>query len=702
MGKTNFFIKHILLPIFIGLIVSSVSIYVLQVFAAPPDSKYTPGEILSPTCVPGSTNCSVIIPAFSGANSDITSLSGLTTALTASQGGTGQSAFTKGDLLVASAADALSKLTVGSNGKFLVASSTASYGVSWETLDLSNYIPYTGATTDVNLGSHNLITTGTLGAGTTTVTYFTSSGDVNIGTTGNALLRQYGYITDVSATKFIQFQVSDVTDNYELSRQSANILGFDIQLPLIVDGITGSGDWSTTGTLGAGAITGTSLNLTSALGASQQNSLNIGGTLTGTNLATINFYGNHVVVNDNTVNSDGDYYHSTYGTNSSVVFGGTNTTNDDLYMYGGSFSSSGDIGTSGTTKHYGINVSAAGTADNNYGVYISSSGATKNYGVYSVSGINYFVENIGVGVIAPSAVLHLKAGTAATSTAPLKFTSGTNLTTAEAGAMEYNGTQLYFTPSSTTRNILAQVSGSTAIPSTYIPYATTNGYLTSSSSLTYSGTTLTAGGFTTAGTIQTPILNLNDGVINNLNQITDSAGNHIDMGQMTGGLFIRAVGRTIIDPSGAYADDTTSALQVNGAGYFTGEVSINGDLKMNGLEIVDANAINNSGGVGYLNMSADPWDLNVGFSAASFTTTGTGTFGTVSSTNASFNNATTTGTFSAEQITSTDDMQASGKLRTIVDGSSTDNYISVGASDDLMFYHDGTNSYVDNIRVYYI
>lgn len=51
----------------------------------------------------------------------------------------------------------------------------------------------------------------------------------------------------------------------------------------------------------------------------------------------------------------------------------------------------------------------------------------------------------------PTAILHLKAGTATASTAPLKFTSGTNLTTAEAGAMEYNGTNLFFTRSGTTR-----------------------------------------------------------------------------------------------------------------------------------------------------------------------------------------------------------------------------------------------------------
>lgn len=50
-----------------------------------------------------------------------------------------------------------------------------------------------------------------------------------------------------------------------------------------------------------------------------------------------------------------------------------------------------------------------------------------------------------------TAMLHLPAGTASANTAPLKFTSGTNLTTGEAGAMEYNGTNLFFTRSGTTR-----------------------------------------------------------------------------------------------------------------------------------------------------------------------------------------------------------------------------------------------------------
>jgi hypothetical protein len=63
---------------------------------------------------------------------------------------------------------------------------------------------------------------------------------------------------------------------------------------------------------------------------------------------------------------------------------------------------------------------------------------------------------LGIGVTSPTAVLHLKAGTASAETAPLKFTSGTNLTAAEAGAMEWNGTNLFLTNSSATRQTIAQ------------------------------------------------------------------------------------------------------------------------------------------------------------------------------------------------------------------------------------------------------
>jgi hypothetical protein len=69
----------------------------------------------------------------------------------------------------------------------------------------------------------------------------------------------------------------------------------------------------------------------------------------------------------------------------------------------------------------------------------------------SDSGAAYFAGNVGIGTTTPTAYLHLKAGTATAGTTPLKFTSGVVNTTAEVGAMEYNGTNLSFVPTGTLR-----------------------------------------------------------------------------------------------------------------------------------------------------------------------------------------------------------------------------------------------------------
>jgi hypothetical protein len=75
---------------------------------------------------------------------------------------------------------------------------------------------------------------------------------------------------------------------------------------------------------------------------------------------------------------------------------------------------------------------------------------------------------IGIALTTPTARLHIAAGTATASTAPLKFTSGTNLTTAEAGAMEFNGTNLFFSPSTTRHTVNHGLAGSATLdfPST--------------------------------------------------------------------------------------------------------------------------------------------------------------------------------------------------------------------------------------------
>jgi hypothetical protein len=80
-----------------------------------------------------------------------------------------------------------------------------------------------------------------------------------------------------------------------------------------------------------------------------------------------------------------------------------------------------------------------------------------------VVGNGRFTGNIAAGVTSATARLHLVAGTATASTAPLKFTSGTNLTTAEAGAMEFNGTNLFFSPSTTRHTVNHGLTGSATL-----------------------------------------------------------------------------------------------------------------------------------------------------------------------------------------------------------------------------------------------
>ena len=64
----------------------------------------------------------------------------------------------------------------------------------------------------------------------------------------------------------------------------------------------------------------------------------------------------------------------------------------------------------------------------------------------SSNGNSYFNGgNLGLGVTSPTAVLHLKAGTATANTGPLKFTSGELLTTAVAGAVEFLTDAFYAT-----------------------------------------------------------------------------------------------------------------------------------------------------------------------------------------------------------------------------------------------------------------
>ena len=90
-----------------------------------------------------------------------------------------------------------------------------------------------------------------------------------------------------------------------------------------------------------------------------------------------------------------------------------------------------------------------GTGSDLYGFRVNTAldlNIDRNYsGWISVLTVKRVNGNIGFGLTSPTAVLHLKAGTATASTAPLKFTSGTLNTTAEAGAVEFLTDKFYGT-----------------------------------------------------------------------------------------------------------------------------------------------------------------------------------------------------------------------------------------------------------------
>lgn len=127
----------------------------------------------------------------------------------------------------------------------------------------------------------------------------------------------------------------------------------------------------------------------------------------------------------------------------------------------------------------------------------------------------------GIGAqITPSALLHIAAGAAGVSNAPLKFTSGTSLTSAEAGAMEFTTDDLFFTITTGTarkRFLFGDPVG--GLTSGRVPFVTTNGRLTDDAGFTYSTST----GLVGAGMVSTAALGAN---ITTVTTTTTADGTH--------------------------------------------------------------------------------------------------------------------------------------------------------------------------------
>lgn len=95
--------------------------------------------------------------------------------------------------------------------------------------------------------------------------------------------------------------------------------------------------------------------------------------------------------------------------------------------------------------------------------------------------------HVGVGTVEPTAKLHLAAGTS--STAPLKFTVGTILSSAQSGTMEYDGNNFYLTDSNNIRRAIATGSSSGSIDNANAINSSGNIVMTPSGSVVVSSTT---------------------------------------------------------------------------------------------------------------------------------------------------------------------------------------------------------------------
>ncbi len=160
------FLKKVIVLVSFFVFLLGVATFGQSAFAAPPGSTYAPSETLTPTCNPGTANCTVRAAAAAGTNADITSLSALTTALSVAQGGTGTTTFSVNGILFGNGTSFIQNTLAGTAYQILrvpLGGGAPSFG----SIDLTQSAAVSGALSLLNGGTGTTTASGvrtTIGA----------------------------------------------------------------------------------------------------------------------------------------------------------------------------------------------------------------------------------------------------------------------------------------------------------------------------------------------------------------------------------------------------------------------------------------------------------------------------------------------------------------------------------------------------------
>lgn len=255
-------------------------------------------------------------------------------------------------------------------------------------------------------------------------------GVITTGTQSFTGTKTFNGLTGFGASPTHMVQITNTTSTIRAFQSSSTITGAGtafVSAGTFVMDITPTSDISTAyATTSTITHRGTQSNTSSTLGIQGHQTIANNSATSGT---LTNWTGNYVNVNN-----------SSTGT----------ITNLNCHWIGTSQNSSGTV-----TNWYGVRIEAQTVGSSlTAGYHSNIASASTRYNLYMVgTAQNYLAGNLGIGQTTPTAYLHIKAGTATASTAPIKLTAGTILTTPEAGALETNsGNQLYYSTSTTTES----------------------------------------------------------------------------------------------------------------------------------------------------------------------------------------------------------------------------------------------------------